>query len=199
VDVVHDFSQTYVTGLEDVDIGTVNEIYAGLLEHGQEALAGDGFDDKQRAFVPSAELRYQGQEHTVNLPMPGHELKTGDVTKIVDNFNAAHQTQYGHSMDDPVEIVTLRMRAVGLLPRPEIPKIGKGTGSADNARKGSRSVYLYEPGKRVDYPVYERSLLLSSDRIEGPAIIEEPSSTTVIHAGDVLTVGEYGELVIEVS
>lgn len=199
VDVMHDFSQTYVTGLEDVDIGTVNEIYVGLLEHGQEALAEDGFDDKQRAFVPSAELRYQGQEHTVNLPMPGHKLKTGDVTRIVDDFNAAHQTQYGHSMDDPVEIVTLRMRAVGLLPRPEIPKIGKGTGSADNARKGSRSVYLYEPGKRIDYPVYERSLLLSSDRIEGPAIIEEPSSTTVIHAGDVLTVGEYGELVIEVS
>lgn len=198
-DVVHDFAQTYVTGLEDVDIGTVNEIYAGLLEQAQEALARDGFDTKHRTLVPSAELRYQGQEHTVNLPMPGYKLEEGDVERIVESFNAAHQTQYGHSMDDPVEIVTLRMRAVGLLPRPEIPKIGKGTGSADNARKGSRSVYLYEPGKRVDYPVYERSLLLSSDRIEGPAIIEEPSSTTVIHANDILTVGDYGELVIEVS
>jgi N-methylhydantoinase A len=51
----------------------------------------------------------------------------------------------------------------------------------------------------VDFPLYERSLLLSSDRIEGPAIIEEPSSTTIIHAGDALTVGQHGELIIEVS
>lgn len=198
-DVVHDFAQTYVTGLEEVDTEKVNEIYTGLLAQAQEALTSDGFDDSQRAVVPSAEMRYQGQEHTVNLPLPGHVIQARTIERIVESFNAAHQRQYGHSMDDPIEIVTLRLRAVGLLPRPGLPKIGAGTGRADRARKGTRAVYLHEPRQRVGYPVYERSLLLSSDRIKGPAIIEEPSSTTVIHANDVLTVGDYGELVIEVS
>lgn len=199
VDVVDDFSQTYVTALKDVDIAIVNKIYAGLLERGQAALAADGFDEKRRAFVPSAELRYQGQEHTVNLSMPALRIEPDDIDRIVADFNAAHKVQYGHSMDDPIEIVTLRLRALGLLPRPEIPKIGGGTGDPAGALKGSRAVYLYDARKRVDYPVYERSLLRSSDRLEGPAIVEEPSSTTILHSGDVLTVGGFGELIIEVS
>lgn len=199
VDVVHDFAQTYVTGLHDVDIKTVNEMYAHLSQLAHEALSDDGFKEKQRAFVFSAELRYVGQEHTVNLGMPDHKLKAGDLQSIVEDFNAAHRVHYGHSMDDPVEIVTLRLRGLGLLPRPEIPRIGKGTGKPNKARKGSRPVYLRVRGKHVDYPVYERGLLFSSDCVEGPAIVEEPSSTTVIHAGDVLKVGEYGELIIEVG
>jgi N-methylhydantoinase A len=201
VDVVHDYAQTDITGLEGVDIQTINEIYAGLLSRGQQALADDGFDDKHRAFIPSAEMRYQGQEHTVNVRMPGQQLGSDDdVARVVDDFNAAHQRQYGHSMmDDPVEIVTLRRRALGLLPRPDLPRIGAGTGDVDNARKGVRPVYRYEAGEHVDYLVYERDRLLGGDRIEGPAIVEEPSSTTVFHAGDVLTVGEYGELVIDIA
>jgi N-methylhydantoinase A len=197
VDVVHDYAQTYVTGLENVDIARLNEIYAGLLERGQAALIEDGFDEAHRTFVPLAELRYQGQEHAVNLTMPGHHLSAGDVPNIITTFNAAHQQQYGHSMNDPIEIVTLRLRAVGLLPRPEMPKIESGASSANSARKGTRSVYQYEQSRRVDYTIYDRGLLLGGDRIDGPAIIEEPSSTTVIHSGDVLTVGQYGELVID--
>ncbi|MEM7343257.1 MAG: hydantoinase/oxoprolinase family protein [Chloroflexota bacterium] len=199
VDVIHDFSQTYVIGLENVDIDTVNDIYANLLAEGQAALARDGFSDEQQTFIPSAQMRYQGQEHPVNLPMPGHKLEAAQIDNIVEAFNTAHQRQYGHSMADPVEIVTLRLRAVGLLSRPDIPKIGVGTGTAETARKGSRSVYRHELGERIEYVVYDRLRLSSSDRLAGPAIIEEPSSTTVIHIGDGLSVGEYGELVIEIS
>ena len=199
VDVVHDFAQTYVTGLEDVDIATVNQVYARLTGLARKALAEDGFDERQSRVILSAELRYIGQEHTVNLRMPGESLQTGNVEKIVEDFNTAHRAQYGHSMEDPVEIVTLRLRALGVLPRPEIPKTGKGTGSPEKARKGSRPVYLRERGRQVNYPVYERGLLLSSDRIDGPAIVEEPSSTTVVHSGDVLVVGEYGQLVIDIG
>jgi N-methylhydantoinase A len=199
VDVVHDFAQTYVAGLQGVDIKTVNEIYAHLSQLAHAALSDDGFNEKQRDFVFSAELRYVGQEHTVNLRMPDHKLKAGEVQSVIENFSAAHRVQYGHSMDDPVEIVTLRLRGLGLLPKPKIPQIGKGSGQPDKARKGHRPVYLRERNKRMDYPVYDRSLLFSSDRVEGPAIIEEPTSTTIIHAGDVLKVGEYGELIIDIG
>ena len=199
VDVIHDFSQTYVIGLEDLDIDRVNEIYVDLLSSAQEALAQDGFDDQQRAYEPMAELRYQGQEHTVNLPMPGLTLSAGDVSNIIDSFNAAHHRQYGHSMHDPVEIVTLRLRATGLLPRPDIARIDSDGTNAAGARKGSRNVYQHELGESVSYQVYDREKLRAGNQIEGPAIIEERSSTTVVHAGDSLTVGPYGELVIETA
>ncbi|MEM7342598.1 MAG: hydantoinase/oxoprolinase family protein, partial [Chloroflexota bacterium] len=113
VDVIHDVSQTYVIALENADIDTINNIYAKLLAEGQAALARDGFSEAQSMFIPSAQMRYQGQEHPVNLPMPGHKLEAAEINKIVDAFNVAHQRQYGHSMTDPVEIVTLRLRAVG--------------------------------------------------------------------------------------
>src|SRR5713101_6441557 len=67
------------------------------------------------------------------------------------------------------------------------------------ARKGNRSVYQPALDTAVNYTVYDRGRLLCGDQINGPAIIEEPSSTTVLHGGDVVTVGQYGELVIEVG
>ena len=199
VDVIHDFSQTHVTGLEDLDTATVNEIYAALLTQGQEALNKDRIAEAQRQFLPMAELRYMGQEHAVNIPMPGHQLSVADVAKITANFNAAHQQQYGHSMTDPVEIVTLRLRAVGLLPQPDLAKIAEGSDQADQARKGTRAVFQPDLAETVTYIVYDREQLLAGNRIDGPAIVEEPSATTIIHQGDLLRVGEYGELVIEMG
>ena len=199
VDVVHDFAQTYVTELESADVVVINDIYSDLVQRGQDALEEDGFQEADRKFLGSVEMRYQGQEHTVNLPLQRLKLSADDIARVTGDFNEAHETQYGHRMDDPAEIVTLRLRAIGPLPRPELPRVAKGTGNALEAMKGGRSVYQPALGERIGYAIYDRSLMLSSDRIVGPAIIEEPSSTTVIHAGDSLTVGEYGELVIEIG
>ena len=199
VDVVHDFAQTYVMELETADLSVINEVYSRLARRGREALSGDGFEEGDRAFFCSVEMRYLGQEHTVNLPLPGLRLSDGDVARVAADYNRAHETQYGHRMDDPVEIVTLRLRAVGLLPRPELPRIAAGKGSVPESTKGSRPVYDSGLGEWTEYAVYDRRKMLGGDRIAGPAIVEEHSSTTVVHAGDVLTVGGYGELVIDVG
>jgi N-methylhydantoinase A len=195
-DVVNDFGQTAIMPLDAESIDPANDLFARLDEEGAAALEADGFPEDRRRFLPSAEMRYQGQEHTVNVPFGAHTLKPDDVPAILDRFGAVHNQQYGHSMEDPVEIVTLRLRTVGLLPRPQIPKVEAGDGHGHTARAGTRSVYRAETGGRVDYDVYDRGKLRSSDSLAGPAIIEEPSSTTVIHADDVLTVGEHGELII---
>ena len=202
VDVVHDFSQTLVTDLHDADLSALSATYAKLAQQGARALAQDGFSTTDQRLVRSAELRYQGQEHAVNVAMPGHEITASDLSRITAAFNAAHRIQYGHSMDDPIEIVTLRLRAVGLLPRPHLPKIASGTGRVEAARKGERPVYqpdLNQRAQQVGYMVYERLKLRGTDHISGPAIIEEPTSTTILQAGDELTVGEYGELVITIG
>jgi len=200
VDVIHDYSQTNIIELADMDVSAVNDVYGQLSAQGNDALAHDGFEPGRRTFLPTAEMRYRGQEHTVNVPMPGLEITTEQIPTIVDAFNKVHQQQYGHSMmEDPIEIVTLRLRAVGLLPNPDLQKLERSSGSVDGARKGTRDVYVRENRGRVTYTVYDRMKLNAGDRIEGPAIIEEPSSTTMVHANDVLTVGDYGELTIQVG
>ena len=200
VDVVHDYAQTSVMPLHGMDTDLVNGIYGDLLEQGNQALDADGFGADQRAYLPTAELRYRGQEHTVNVPMPSLELNADHIPQIVDSFNAQHQQQYGHSMmEDPIDIVTLRLRVVGLLPRPSLPQIDAAVGDVSTAHKGNRAVYNRQSQGTVDYAVYDREKLGVGHQIEGPAIIEEASSTTLLHAGDVLTVGSYGELHIEIG
>ena len=102
-------------------------------------------------------------------------------------------------MDDPVEIVTLRLRAVGLLPRPDVPRLELAGASVDGARKGARPVFRADERAWADYAVYDRALLPAGAELPGPAIVEERSSTAVMHAADSLKVGEYGELVITTS
>jgi len=199
VDVVHDFAQTYIVELQHADTTMLNAIYINLLQRGQEMLARDGFASQERMFICSAELRYQGQEHTVNVLLRGQGLPAAEIARVAEDFHAAHLTQYGHRMDDPVEIVTLRVSAIGLLPRPTLPLLTPGTGNSQNARKGIRSVYQSARGEYEEYTVYDRGQLLCGDCVEGPAIIEEPSSTTIVHRGDAVTVGRYGELIIAVG
>lgn len=199
VDVVHDFAQTYVTPIADLDIKRVNKLFESLLEQGKSALGSDGFDNAQCSFAPAVELRYLGQEHAVTLSLADHQFNSELLEKTIQRFNAAHSAQYGHSMDDPVELVTLRMRAIGLLPRPQISKIAARDGNSNEALMGTRPVFRHTERKRVDYGVYSRPKLRAGDQIVGPAIVEEPSSTTVLHVGDTLDVGDYGELVITVA
>jgi N-methylhydantoinase A len=199
VDVVHDFAQTAVTELAQIEATLLTDQYTALVQRGQEALTRDGFVAKDCLFVRSADLRYQGQEHTVSVSIPGHALGADDIAHVAEAFNEAHHVQYGHRMADPIELVTLRLRAIGLLPRPSLPRLIRGSGDADNARRSNRPVYQAASDRHVDYGVYDRGRLLYGDRVVGPAIVEEPTSTTVLHAGDAMTVGEYGELVIAIA
>ncbi|MCE2489828.1 MAG: hydantoinase/oxoprolinase family protein, partial [Anaerolineae bacterium] len=200
VDVVHDYARTHITGLVDMDPAQANQVYTELASQGQAALASDGFSADQQQFLPSAEMRYRGQEHTVNIPLPGVTLSTDDIPLITERFHAAHLQQYGHSMmQDPIEIVTLRLRAVGLLPRPDLARAESGSGDLAAASRGSRLVFDRASSAQIEYQVYDRMKMGAGDSLSGPAIVEEPSSTTMVHAGDTLTVGEYGELQIRIA
>jgi N-methylhydantoinase A len=197
VDVVHDLSQTYVVPLPRLDAATLNGNLALLLADGTRALEHDEFPPERQRFQFSVDLRYQGQEHTVNVPLSLAGLEAADLPALIGDFNREHERQYGHSMDDVVELVTLRLRAIGLLPRPSLPTVARGTMDAAAAHCGQRETYQADTGTFVSYPLYSRGRLLANNQIIGPAIVEEPSSTTIIHAGDVLTVGNHGELVID--
>lgn len=197
-DIVHDFSQTSVMALDALTVSKATAMLEDLSRRGRDALTADGIPEEHWLLLPSAEMRYQGQEHAVTIPLQGLVVSEGDVPALAERFGAAHRQQYGHEMDDPVEIVTLRVRAVGVLPKPRVPRMAPGAGSAERARVAQRTVYGTRERRESPYEVYDRARLGAGDVVEGPAIIEERSSTTVIHSGDTLRVGEYGELIIDV-
>ena len=194
VDVVHDFAQTYVSGTDSMQLDAVNHIRASLVEEGQAALDADDIPTGARLLEQFAEMRYTGQEHAVTLPLTDAPLTPDDVPGLVEKFNQVHRQQYGHAMDDPMEIVTLRLKATGLLPRPDIPELTRSNIS-DPEPVGFRTI----AGSSEPYSVFKRSALTEGSRLDGPTIVEEPTCTTVLHAGDALTVGRFGELHVVVA
>jgi N-methylhydantoinase A len=193
-DVIHDFAQTRVGELAELGPGVLGELFTTLDARGHEALASDGFAADRRELRRTAELRFAGQEHTVPVPVPDAQIDGDTLSALAEEFARLHEERYGHRMDDPVELVTARVRATGLVPRPKLPRIRKGGG---HGRTGERTVV--RSGSPVEYQVYWREHFGAGDRIDGPAIIEEYTATTIIGPDDVLAVGQYGELIIEVS
>ena len=108
-----------------------------------------------------------------------------------------HLERYLHNAaEEPKEIVAIRLTAIGRMKKVSLPKIRVGVSSSDPgaARKSSREVFL--DGEFQRCVVYEREKLLAGNVVMGPAIIEEMVSTTLLLAGQKLTVDEYGHLVI---
>ena len=196
-DVIHDFAQTHVVELDRADPEDIMSLYEQLESRGRQALEADGFPSDDGVLLRTADLRFAGQEHTVEVSVPTGELSRAALAALGETFGGMHLERYGHRMDDPVELVTARIRAIGRVPRPELPLAGPGDRS--RARRGSRSVYLGAARGSLDYAVYGREHLGRGDIVRGPAIIEEYTATTVVHAADVCTVGDHGELTITIG
>lgn len=193
--VQHDFARTRISPLESVDLEGVRRDFAAMESDGAAALDAEGFDQAARVFVRSIDLRYSGQEHSVTLVVE-NDVDQKEVDRLSQAFAQAHERAYGHTMTDPIEVVALRLSATGTVETPTLPPVESGSGSV--GARSERSVY--RPGQgRVPYAVYHRSDLGSGDQIEGPAIINEHTSTTVLHSGDSLSVGPLGEIVISVA
>ncbi len=113
-------------------------------------------------------------------------------------FHEQHELQYGHKiLDEPIVVVSLYLSAIGLLDKPELSEIQASDSNPTQALKDKRKVYFPETGI-VPIPVYDRALLLAGHLIEGPAIIEESYSSTVVFPGQKAQVDRYGNLVVEV-
>ena len=133
-----------------------------------------------------------GQEHTVTVPVP--DDVADPVRFIGEQFEQLHRQHYGHSLDDPVEVTTFRLSAVGVVDKPQLPHAERRSTGAPAAIGTREMVVADGTGRRRRRS--SASKLLAGDELDGPAVIVEHTATTVIHAGDRLVVGGHGELII---
>ncbi|HEY3714262.1 MAG TPA: hydantoinase/oxoprolinase family protein [Jatrophihabitantaceae bacterium] len=195
-DVQHDFARTAVTLLADLDAARLAESYAAMVDEADRTLGAEGFATDEQVLARSVDVRYAGQEHTVTVPVSDD---AADFAGAVERqFTDLHKRQYGHIMDDPIEVTTLRLRATGVVDKPSLPLLPRRHSGMPEP-DGSRAVYLSEAKPDVPYALYTREALLAGDVLAGPAVIAEHTATTVIHAGDLLRVGDHGEMVITVA
>jgi N-methylhydantoinase A len=146
-------------------------------------------------------MRYVGQEHAITVDIPLSVFTRRDRGAIKRLFDAMHELRYGTSAPaEPAEIVSLRSTVTGIMRKPPQPKIKRGRAAPPKAAfAGKRPVNLGGRGGFRATPTYRRAELLAGNKIKGPALIEEHASTTVLMAGDAMTVDPYGNLLIAVT
>jgi N-methylhydantoinase A len=194
LDIVFDVARTRPTTLEELDASGPAEVFAELEAKAIESLDRQGVDPSRRQLLRSLDMRYENQEHALNIPFD-RDTATDDPAAMRARFDEQHQTTYGYTTGDAVEVVTYRVRAVGEMDKPRLAEIAAG-GDPDEARKGSRRALHRESGGELDLAVYERDGLGAGAVIVGPAIVEEPTATTLVPPGWRTEVDATGNLVI---
>jgi N-methylhydantoinase A len=200
-DLRYDLVRTWFTRLSDVSFEAIEKVYTALIEEGKGALAASGLEPARIAVARAADMRYVGQEHPVTVALPPDVFRRRSRDALKRRFDEEHLQRYGTcAPEEAAEIVSLRATVTGAMKKPRLERVARGARTPPHsARRGTRSAYFAEIGKAVSTPTYARHELRAGNRVDGPALIEEYASTTVVLPGDRLRVDEYGNLVIEVG
>jgi N-methylhydantoinase A len=175
----YDYSTTYLRRLAEVDLEEISAAYGEVEASSRQKLADDGIPPGDIATSRALDLRYVGQGHELEVPLAGGTITDESLAAAARRFNELHQQQFGYSVDgEEIEIVNLRLGCLGAVPKPEIRQHPLGDESAEPAAKGVRDAYI--TGRLHRTPVYDRELLEPGNRIEGPALIEQKDSTTLL-------------------
>jgi N-methylhydantoinase A len=189
---------TRVMHQDSLDLAAVAGIYAKLEHEAVETLQRDGIERSRMRLVREADVRYAGQSMEVRVPAPGGAVDAKFLATLIDAFNAAHRRTFGYDYAgrQKIEVVNFCVSGFGLIERAELPKLAKRDG-ATPARKSVRPVYF--DGSFRDTPVYDRAALLPGFRLDGPAVVEEFGSTTIVFPGQYLEVDPHGVLIVRSS
>ena len=191
-DIAQDFARSRVLPAGSASLPEVGAALGVLRRDAEACLAEYGVEDARRRFEVAADMRYHGQAFELLVPwVEPAAIDEAGLDALLSRFHAMHRQRFSYS--DPggaVEIVTLRVKAIGLLPKPED---APAPPPARASRKGQRPVFDGEGWR--DLAVWDRDALAAGDRIDGPAIVEEPFATHFITAGWTATLGPAGALV----
>ena len=142
-------------------------------------------------------MRYAGQGYELTVTIPEDPVGSAIVPALRAAFEQAYAQRYGYAdVKAAVELVTVGVTAIGAGPEVRLPEHRSGTRLPEEARKADRPVYFPERGGYAPCPTYERSRLPVGGRIAGPAVVEEPESTTVLPPGATAEVDRWANLIV---
>ena len=198
-DLRRDLVNTWFKPFADVSFDEMEALYQAMEKAGAEDLERSRDMTVDTISLRGADMRYVGQEHAVTVDIPTELFESKDRDGIKKLFDAVHETRYGyHNPQEKAEIVSLRSATVGRMKKPEREKLDHGGAAPNAAFSGNRPVYFSGVGM-VDTPTYDRAKLVAGNRINGPALIEEHASTTVVFPQDNVEVDAFGNLHIEIG
>jgi N-methylhydantoinase A len=199
-DIRSDYVQTIAKPAASLDPRELERGYAAMEQKARRQLREEKVPESDMRSEWSADLRYAGQAYELNVPVPHNgRLARKDVEEMVRRFHTTHQKVYAYSStDEPVEVINVRLTAIGSVQEVGLARRRREGGSASSALKGTRPVY-FEGRGFVKSPVYERDWLRPGKLLRGPCIVEEIISSTVVIPGATARIDAWGNIIINLQ
>ena len=195
-DISFDFVESEIAPVDQASWVRVCARLSGLRVQAQDWLGREGVAPGQCRYVAMIDARYVGQNFEVQVPIA--VLAAPDLAEFESSFHQAHLREYGYNVPDrTIEIINCRVRAIGQVVRAAQSKIPPATTRA--APIARRAVYFGAVDGWVESGIYDRDTLGAGVGIDGPAVIEEMSSTTVIAARQSARVDDFGNLIVRIA
>jgi N-methylhydantoinase A len=195
-DFTHDYLSSMVTPIERVDVKQLAETLEVLKQRAHADLESEGVALEARDLQPSLDLRYMGQSTEISVQAPIADSGKIDLAAFVADFHRRHEELYTYSVpNEPVELVNLRLRAIGRVAKPPREALTVKTGGKPI---GAREAWFAETGM-TKTPVWHRDDLVTGMRLGGPLIVQEMSSATIVPPRATLEVDKIGNLLITLS
>ncbi|WP_460031066.1 hydantoinase/oxoprolinase family protein [Megalodesulfovibrio paquesii] len=206
-DVLKDYSRTVMLPLTPATAAALPEAFAPLMAQALDELRAEGVAEADISLDCTLDMRYQGQSFELGVPWEGvagkkngsGEEEASPEIALRAAFDARHAAAYGAAVPGrAMEIVTLRVRAQGRLPRPALPALPlAGEAPPPGAHLATRPVVF--AGQAHPAAIWQRERLQPGNRLAGPAVVVEYSSTTILPPGWQARVDTYGNLLLETA
>jgi N-methylhydantoinase A len=194
-DVRHDYMRSRLSALEDTPPGEIDAMFENLSREARAELEHDGFAPDRIRVERALDLRYAGQGYEIAVPCGAQPFGTIGGKELRASFDRLHQSMFGHmAPDEVVEIVSYRMRGIGLVPPVAMPRFKPAGTSVASALRGRRRIRFN--GEELDCPVYQRERLDVGAKLAGPAVLDQLDCTTLISPGQVARVDEWKNLLV---
>ena len=194
-DLRRDYIQTYLEPFEQLNLNKINKKWEQTEEQATQDFIEEGMQSSSIMFTRFLDMRYVGQEHSVKVPVPNGEWTDDTRSEIVEKFHELHEQNYTFKLPNTkTEIVNIHLTGFGQVEKIKPLEINKN--KDDNALIEKRDVY-FEDGGWLKTNIYARERMGKNMTVQGPAIIEEKQTSTLLYSGQSLTVDQYGNLIIE--
>jgi N-methylhydantoinase A len=200
VEIRDDYQRALLRKHLDIQAAELERVFSELEEHARDSLLREGVPEHEITLQRTVDLKYYPQTTYLNFPFPDGEVTQEGIDAAVAAFLERHEQEFGYSVPlefTSVEFVNARLTALGPAPVGELQP-EQGSWTAEGARKATRQVHFAETGGWADTAVYDRDRLGPGAAFAGPAIVEQPDSTTVVPPGADVAVDQFGNLTIDV-
>jgi N-methylhydantoinase A len=196
-DFTHDYSVSILKPAASIDLGLLHQAYEELRARADADFDTEGVPPERRRYQRSSDMRYVGQSTEINIRVAADDSsKPVELGAWLEEFHRQHESVYTYSVpDEPVQIVNIRLRAVGLVDKPKKRRV-RAAGKLAVRPMATREVWFANP---VRTDVYRRDDLTPGTRITGPAIIQELSSATIVPPGASASVDPQENILLELQ